>query len=148
MSPATVADPSTRLLTLDYNQSVAERPSRPRFFDAFDEFERTFDSLFDDLLISRWRTPRRVAADPGTRVADLEDRYEIRMTQAGADARELDIEAYERRLVVRSRGAMGKIERIVDLRHPVEAEAATAELSGGELKVVLPKKRARKINVE
>jgi HSP20 family molecular chaperone IbpA len=35
----------------------------------------------------------------------------------------------------------------VDFRHPVDAEAATAELSGEDLTITLPKKRARKIAV-
>jgi len=126
---------------------MAQRPYRPGFFDAFDHFERTVDSLFDDLLISRWRTPGRAAADPRTRVTDLGDRYEVRMVQTAADSREFDIEAAERRLVVRTQGAGGKVERIVDFRHPVDAEMATAELSGEELKITLPKKRARKIAV-
>jgi HSP20 family molecular chaperone IbpA len=126
---------------------VAQRPSRPGFFGAFDDFERTVDSLFDDLLISRWRTPGRPAADPRTRVTDLGDRYEVRMANGAADSGELDIEAGERRLVVRSQGAGGLLERVVEFRHPVDAEAATAELSGAELKITLPKKRARKIAV-
>jgi HSP20 family molecular chaperone IbpA len=126
---------------------MAQRPSPPGFFDAFDDFQRTVDSLFDDLLISRWRTPGRPAADPRTRVTDLGDRYEVRMQQTAADSRGLDIEAAERRLVVRSQGPGGKVERVVEFRHPVDAEAATAELSGEELTVTLPKKRARKIAV-
>ena len=126
---------------------MAQRPSSQGFFDAFDDFQRTVDSLFDDLLISRWRTPGRPGTDPRTRVADLGDHYEVRMVQTAADSRELDIEAAERRLVVRSEGLAGKIERIVDFRHPVDAEAATAELNGEELKITLPKKRARRIAV-
>lgn len=141
------APPSTRPPALDYNQDVAQRPSRPGFFEAFDDFERTVDSLFDDLLISRWRTPGRPAADPRTRVTDLGDRYEVWMAHSGADSSELELEAGERRLVVRSQGAGGRVERVVEFRHPVDAEAATAELSGAELKVTLPKKRARRIAV-
>jgi HSP20 family molecular chaperone IbpA len=126
---------------------MAQRPARPGFFDAFDVFARTVDSLFDDLLISRWRTPGRPGSDPQTRVTDLGDHYEVWMANTAADASELEIEAAERRLVVRSRGAGGKVERVVDFRHPVDPEAATAELSGAELKVTLPKARARKIAV-
>jgi len=69
------------------------------------------------------------------------------MAHPGTDSRELDIEASERRLVVRGEGPAGSFERVVDFRHPIDAEAATAELSGGELKIILPKKRARKIAV-
>jgi HSP20 family molecular chaperone IbpA len=126
---------------------VAQRPSPTGFPDAFADFERVFDSLFDDLLISRWRGLPRIAADTQARVADLGDRYEVRMAHPEANARELDIEASDRRLVVRSAGSAGRGERVIDFPHPIDSEATTAELKAGELKVTLPKKRARKIAV-
>lgn len=106
-----------------------------------------FDSLFDDLLIARWRGPERPIREAEARVTDLGDRYEVRFGNLEGESGQLDIEATERRLVVRSAGTEGGLERIVDFRHPVDAEVATAELSGSELKIILPKKRARKINV-
>ncbi len=111
----------------------------------FNDFERMFDSLFDDLLISRWREP--VARDRQTKVIDHGDHYEVRLMNLGADPQELDIEASDRRLVVRGSGPSGNVERVVEFRHPVDAEAATAEASGDHLTVTLPKKRARKITV-
>jgi HSP20 family molecular chaperone IbpA len=126
---------------------VAQRPSITALPDAFSDFERVFDALFDDLLIARWRGLSRTAAETQARVADLGDRYEVRMAELSTDSREIEIEASERRLLVRSSGPTGNRERMVDFRHPIDPEAATAELGGGELKVTLPKKRARKITV-
>jgi HSP20 family molecular chaperone IbpA len=126
---------------------VAQRPSPTGFPDAFADFERVFDSLFDDLLISRWRGLPRIAAETRARVADLGDRYEVRMAHPETEAREIDIEASDRRLVVRSASSTGQGERVIDFPHPIDVEGTTAELKAGELKVTLPKKRPRKIAV-
>ena len=127
---------------------MAQRPSRQGFFEAFQDFEQTVDSLFDDLLISRWRVPSRAAKDPRVKVADLGDHYEVRMEQVAAEARDIEIESNERRLVVNTQSGGGAgSERVVDFRHPVDPEGARAELQGTELRITLPKLRPRKITV-
>lgn len=125
---------------------MAERSSRSSFFDAFYDFERTVDALFDDLLLSRWRSARP-DDDPQIQVTDRGDHYEVKMTRVAANSRDLDIEASERRLVVRSHHPLGRAERTVDFRHQIVPEAVSAELKDAELKVTLPKKRAHKIAV-
>jgi HSP20 family molecular chaperone IbpA len=125
---------------------MAERSSRSSFFDAFYDFERTVDALFDDLLISRWRAAR-LGDDPQIQVADRGDHYQVKMTRVTANSRDLDIEASERRLVVSIHHPLGRAERAVDFRHQIVPEAVTAELKDAELKVILPKKRAHKIAV-
>ncbi len=112
--------------------------------DSIHEFERVFDSLFDDLLISRWRGAK---AGAGTVVSDLGDRYEVRLERLIADPKQVNIEASERRLTVRTTGTGERLERTVEFRHPIEPEAVTAKFEDGVLKVVLPKIRGRKIEV-
>lgn len=112
--------------------------------DSIHEFERIFDSLFDELLISRWRGAR---GGTGTIVSDLGDRYEVRLERLLADPKQIDIEATERRLTVRTTGTEERSERVVDFRHPIDAAAVTAKFEDGMLKVVLPKIHGRKIKV-
>jgi HSP20 family molecular chaperone IbpA len=121
---------------------VAQR--RSGFSDAFDEFGRVFDALFDDLLISRWRRP---SGQGNAQVADLGDRYEVTMTRLHAEPDQLEIEATDRRLIVRISGAGREHQRVVDFPHHVEAEQVTARFQNQELKIVLPKKRPLKVKV-
>jgi HSP20 family molecular chaperone IbpA len=125
---------------------MAQRSSRSSFFDAFYDFERTVDALFDDLLVSRWRSAR-LGDDPQIRVTDRGDHYEVKITRVVVNSRDLEVEASERRLLVRSRHPLGLAERAVDFRHQIVPEAVTAELKDAELKITLPKKRAHKIAV-
>lgn len=123
---------------------MADRSSRAGYFDSIHEFERVFDSLFDELLISRWRGVR---SGTGTVVSDLGDHYEVKLERLIADPKQVDIEASERRLTVRSVGSDARSERVIDFRHPIDAEAVTAKIENGVLKIVLPKVRGRKIEV-
>jgi HSP20 family molecular chaperone IbpA len=124
---------------------VAER-SRPSSFHVLDEFERGFDALFDDLL-ARWRRPLKAATLRHTQVIERADHYEVRMTRLAGDARQTDLEASDRRLMVRSLGPAGAMERVVEFQHSIDPEAATARFEQGILTIVLPKKPARKIRV-
>src|SRR5438128_704401 len=103
---------------------MAQRSSGRGSFGGFDDFARVFDSLFDDLLISRWR-----AAGPAehsdAQVTDLGDRYEVRMARLHAAPDQLEIEATDRRLIVRIGGNLGRHQRIVNLPHHIEAEGVT-----------------------
>jgi len=131
---------------MHYNPPVAKRSSGRGTSDAFEDFERVFDSLFDDLLISRWRGS--VAADHGdVEVADRGDHYEVRMARLHADPDRLEIEATDRRLIVRIAGDPGRPQRVVNFPHHIEAEAVTARLEDAELRILLPKRRPRKIKV-
>jgi len=137
---------------------VAQR-SPSDIFNVLEAFERDLDGLFDDLLITRWRRPRASADDPlespplrpgrppRTEVIERPDRYEVRMTQLPADRRQIDIEASERRLVVRSVSATGPAERVVEFKNPLNPEAATARFEDGNLTITLPKRPGRKIQL-
>jgi len=125
---------------------VAERSSGRGSFGGFDDFERVFDSLFDDLLISPWRGSGP-AGQGDAQVTDLGDRYEVRMARLRAEPDQLEIEATERRLIVRVGGNPGRHQRIVNFQHHIEAEAVTARLEDAELWITLPKRRPRKIKV-
>jgi len=136
---------------------VAQR-SRSDMFDVLDAFERDLDNLFDDLLITRWRgagarvddriqTPPGLRHPPRTEVIEHRDRYEVRMAQLAADRDQIDIEASERRLVVRSVMATGPTERVVEFKHLIEPEAVTARFEDRGLTIVLPKRPGRKIQL-
>jgi HSP20 family molecular chaperone IbpA len=123
---------------------VVER-SRLGPFAALEDFERRFEALFDDLLISRWRRPVQARDVRNTHVTERSDHYEVRMTRLAADVRQVDLEASDRRLVVRSLGPAGPFERVVEFQHTIDPEAATARFENGTLTIILPKKPARKI---
>ena len=112
------------------------------------DFDRAFDELFEDLLISRWhgRPPRRVYQD--ALLVDRETSYEVTIAAAGVDSKRTEIEAGERRLRVRLVGRGGVVERIFDFPHRIEPDQVTARLVEATLLVVLPKKPGRKIRVE
>jgi len=127
---------------------VAQRNPRSGFVDAFEQFDRVFDALFDDLLISRWREqPGRPSDGGDANVRDLGDRYEVTMARMHADPHELEIEATDRRLIVRVGGVGSQHQRVVEFRHFIETTEVTARMQDQELKVILPKKRPRKIKV-
>lgn len=109
----------------------------------FEEFQRTFDELFDTLLIEHWHAAS--AAAP----RDLGDRYEVRLEVGYIDADRVDIEAIERRLRVRYPDeTRGVAERSFSFIEPVDCAAVTAHLSGDAVIVVLPKKgRTKRIRV-
>ena len=114
----------------------------------FEEFQRTFDELFDSLLIEQWRTAPAVESSAAV-PRDLGDRYEVRLEIGYVEAERIDIEAIERRLRVRYPDeARGLAERSFSFSEPVDCTAVTAHLSGDALIVVLPKKgRTRRIRV-
>jgi HSP20 family molecular chaperone IbpA len=112
------------------------------------EFERAFDQVFEDLLISRWRGPSRGAAFDNPFVVDKGAQYEIRIAATGADPRQTEVEVSERRLLVRMPGAAGVKQSAFEFPYPVDAEGVTARLDRGVLVIILPKKQGRKIEVE
>ncbi len=120
---------------------MADRPAR-NIFDSITDFERAFESLFDELLISRWR-----GNDSRTTVLDMGDHYQVRMAGIGGDPKKLDIEASDRRLIVRIAGDTVRGERIVTFRHPVDRTAVSARIIDGGLEVILAKQHGRKIAV-
>jgi len=150
MPAAPSGEASTGRTALTKIVGVAEKTPRPgALIEAFQQFEKAFDELFEDLLITRWRSGGRSAGrHPGmARVVELEDRYEVQIANVRAEPGQIEIEATERRLHVRISGAEGKLERMVDFHGLVDAELVSAHLEDGTLRITLPKKRARKVQV-
>jgi HSP20 family molecular chaperone IbpA len=112
---------------------VAARTSSKPGAGIFVEFERLCEQLIDEHLIARWRTHRR---------------YEIRIATAAADARSIEIEVSERRLSVRIPGPAGVAENVFDFASPVDCDAVSARLSEGTLRIVLPKKPGRRVEIK
>jgi HSP20 family molecular chaperone IbpA len=112
----------------------------------FDQFQRAFDDLFDDLL-QRWGC-RAAEEFERAELIDLPDRYEIRVNAEGLDPRTVDVHTHERRVTVSAPAPKGeKLETSFNLPEAIDAEAATARWSDGRLTIVLPKHRVRRILV-
>jgi HSP20 family molecular chaperone IbpA len=123
-----------------------------RYFPfTFREFERTFDDLFDTLLIERWHSVSpHVGVAPNAAALDLGDRYEVRMGVGEADVSQIDIEVTDRHLRVRVPGETCSVqESSFSFSEPVDREAVKARLSEKVLEVVLPKRsRTKRIRVD
>jgi HSP20 family molecular chaperone IbpA len=128
---------------------VAARTASKPGAGIFGEFERLCDQLFDEHLISRWRGHRREAQlFENALILDQGTRYEIRIATVAADARSIDIEVSERRLSVRIPGPAGVAENVFDFASPVDCDAVSAGLNEGILRIVLPKKPGRRVEIK
>jgi HSP20 family molecular chaperone IbpA len=113
----------------------------------FGDFARAVDELFEDLLIARWRENRRRTLER-PRVIDHGLHYEVKVATAGAEAKALEVEVSDLRLVVRFPGSAGAVENTFNFAQPVESEAVSAKWNAGVLSIILPKKRGRRVTVE
>jgi HSP20 family molecular chaperone IbpA len=111
------------------------------------EFVRTFDEIFEDLLITRWRGPQRVRNSGKALVLEEEQNYRVKIALPNMAPEELDVEVSEWRLTVRMPAADRCEESVFDFAHRVDIESVTARLEGGILEVLVPKARGRKIKV-
>jgi HSP20 family protein len=126
--------------------------SRPRFGDVLD-MEREVTNMFDNLLSvpgTRWS-----GASPSVDIAEYENetvvvaeipgvaREDVKLTlQEGMltiSGERKQAAVPEKGAVVRSELAYGSFRRTFELPHPVQADAVTAELTNGVLRVTLPK---------
>ena len=111
------------------------------------EFDRTFNEVFEDLLIERWRGPRSVRNFGKALVVEDEENYRVRISAPDADPEELAVEVSEWRLSVRTPTPDGREENTLDFSHPIDTERVTARFEAGILEVRVPKARGRKIEV-
>lgn len=111
------------------------------------EFDRTLNEVFEDLLIKRWRGSSSVRNLGKAVVVEDEENYRVRIAVADADPEELAVEVSEWRLSVRTPAASGREESTLDFSHPIDTERVTARLEAGILEVRAPKARGRKIEV-
>jgi HSP20 family molecular chaperone IbpA len=128
-----------------YNGGVAQRPANPVSV-TFANFDRAFDELFEELLLSRWRCARKDAPEE-PKVAESETEYRVLIDAAGAEPDRMEVEVSDRRLLVRIASASGTHISRLDFSHAIEADRVTARLAGGALEIVLPKKRGRIVEV-
>jgi HSP20 family molecular chaperone IbpA len=111
----------------------------------FEDFERAFDQLFDELLIGPWRTAARRIPSEHAIVMDRGDRYEVQISTAGMDPQQMGIEVTEHRLAVRAQTVGGGTsERSFNFPEPVERESVTVQWSDHVLRIVLPKKSEKR----
>jgi len=111
----------------------------------FEDFERAFDQLFDELLIGPWRTAARRIPSEHAIVIDRGDRYEVQISTAGLDPQQIGIEVTENSLTVRAQTiGGGTSERVFNFPEPVERESVTVHWSDHVLRIVLPKKSEKR----
>jgi HSP20 family molecular chaperone IbpA len=112
------------------------------------EFDRTFNEMFEDLLINRWRGRARVRTFGKAAVVEDEERYCVKIASPDVDPEKIEAEVSEWRLVVRTPTAQGREENTIDFSHRIDTERVTARYEGGILEIVVPKARGRKIEVQ
>lgn len=110
----------------------------------FEDFERAFDQLFKELLIDRWRAAGRRIPSEHAIVMDCGNRYEVQISTAGLDPRQLSIEVDENRLTVHGPTAGGgKSEQSFTFAAAVDRDAVTVRWSDHVLLIFLPKRKKR-----
>jgi HSP20 family molecular chaperone IbpA len=135
---------STSKCGLHYNRGVAQRIQPAAGAIVFGDLERAVDQLFEDLLISHWRT----VDSRQSPVVDRGAHYEIRITAVGADPSRMEVEVTERRVIVRIPGIARPVDYSFELAHAVDAAGVTARWLRDVLEIILPKKPGRKVKVE
>jgi HSP20 family molecular chaperone IbpA len=130
-----------------YNRDVASKLPQRGGPLQFGDFERAFDELFEDLLITRWRENRRQAQDRAL-ITDRGPHYEVKVPTAAADPNAVAVEVSDWRLIVRFPGSTGEVENTFNFQHPVECDRVSAKWDAGVLLIVLPKKRGRRVEIE
>ncbi len=111
------------------------------------EFDRAFNELFEDLLIKRWRGPAGARTFGRAVVAENEENYRVKVAVPEVDPEKVVVEVSEWRLTVLVPTAEGREKNTIDFAHCIDTEHVTARFEGGILEVMLPKARARKIEV-
>ncbi len=111
----------------------------------FEDFERAFDQLFDELLIGPWRAVAQRIPSEHAIVFDRGDRYEVQISTAGLDPKQMAIEVSENSLTVRAQTVGGgSSERSFSFPEAVERESVKAHWSDHALQIVLPKKSEKR----
>jgi HSP20 family molecular chaperone IbpA len=111
-----------------------------------DDFARTFDEFFDELLIDRWQCGEGRDEFERSEVLEHHDRYEVRLAVRGIEPGKIDVEVTGQRLTVRAPGGIrGTMESSFRFAHEIEAAAATAQWLKETLIINLPKRKSRRI---
>lgn len=114
----------------------------------FEDFNRAFDQLFEELLIDRWRATTRRMPGEHAIVMDCGNRYEVQISTAGLDPQQLGIEVDENRLTVHGPTAGGsKSEHSFTFADAVDRDAVTVRWSDQVLFIFLPKRKKRSLAV-
>ncbi|MGH7916795.1 MAG: Hsp20/alpha crystallin family protein [Candidatus Binataceae bacterium] len=112
------------------------------------DFERTFDDLFEELLISRWECGRDISLYRQTLVLDLGARYEVRIALTLVRPHEVEVETTDERLTVRIRPGRARVlTRSFEFAAAIDRNAVSAHWSDGVLHVSLPKRRPTRVAV-
>lgn len=112
----------------------------------FEDFDRAFDQLFEELLIGRWRVSTRRIPGQHAIVMDCGNHYEVQISTAGLDPQQLGIEVDENRLTVHGPTAGGgESEQSFTFADAVDRDAVTVRWSDHVLLIFLPKRKKRSL---
>lgn len=110
------------------------------------DFERAFDELFDELLTTPWRCGEARSGPERAEVADLPDRYEVRIAVAREHARQVGVEVHGQRLTVRAPGATGGlVDSTFTFSGPIDADRALARWANNILTIEVPKAKGQRV---
>lgn len=111
----------------------------------FEDFDRAFDQLFEELLITRWRSTARRSPREHAIVIDCGNHYEVQLSTEDLDPQQqVGIEVDENRLTVHGATAGGgKSEHSFTFADPVDRDSVTVRWSDNVLFVLLPKRKRR-----
>jgi HSP20 family molecular chaperone IbpA len=110
-----------------------------------ESFERSFDEMFDELLLSRWRLRTQGGGAGDSRLLEYEDRYEARVATGYADPRDVEVEVDDNRLMIAIRaGSFTPLKQVFSFAQQIDTPKVRARWWQGVLRVVLPKKSKTK----
>jgi HSP20 family molecular chaperone IbpA len=114
-----------------------------------EDFERSFNEFFDELLIDRWKCGTESGPIEGAKVIDNPDRYEVRVAALSVDPAKIQVEVSGQRLALRMPEKLGgMLQRSFSFSDAIDGEASSAKWSEGTLIITLPKKKGRRISLK
>jgi HSP20 family protein len=135
-------------------------PFRKIYLDELTRFQDRINSLFERALVSAELEEREAGAPgswaPAVDVVETGDAYLLFAELAGVSREDVQLQVKERRLelsgrrqpapehrtFLRMERSYGPFRRSFDLGEPIDADAISAAMVGGVLRVRLPKRRA------
>jgi HSP20 family molecular chaperone IbpA len=108
-----------------------------RLVGPMEDFERSLDQMFDDLLIGRWRMP--LDERQPMLVVENPAAYEIRLAGRGLRPEQLEVETTRFAVTVRANLRGGGWARQVNFSHPVDIRRVSARWDNDVLTIVAPK---------
>lgn len=117
--------------------------------------EHRFNSLFDDLISTKWNDVNRFAQIPAAELTQTDSALNLKLEVPGMKAEDLDIQVTEQTVSIsgerkeetktkqkghtRSEFYYGKFQRVISLPVRIQNTNVTAKYENGVLSLILPK---------